>query len=323
MVIGDPKSLIIFGGTGSLGSSICRAVKDSERFRRVAVFSRDWHKQEKLRRELDNNPKFRWFLGDITDTERVRTALRGVDWVIHAAALKSIELGDYNPNELIRVNVTGTQSVLQAALDSKVERFLFVSSDKAVSPSSSYGSSKNIGERLTIAYNNYAGSGLPDFACVRYGNVLGSNGSVIPLWKEQVAQGKPVTITDPYMTRFWITMPQAVEFVLNALEFMRGGFTYVPQLKSCTVEDLLIAMNISRMEQISVRAGEKHDETMISELEVQRTINQGWAYSIFPEQHWWEGGMSITGTPVTFDRYASDKATRLTILELQEMLKHA
>jgi len=223
--------------------------------------------------EFQDDSRLRWFLGDVRDLDRLKRAFHGVDYVIHAAALKQVDTGEYNPMEFIKTNVLGSQNVIDAAIDAGVKRVVALSTDKASSPINLYGATKLTADKLFIAANNFSFAYGTTFSVVRYGNVLGSRGSVIPFFREIAAQGKPLPITDLRMTRFWITIESAVKFVIDSLEMMTGGELYVPRIPSMKIVDLANAVAPgTKLEEIGMRPGEKLHEEMISADDSRRTI---------------------------------------------------
>jgi UDP-N-acetylglucosamine 4,6-dehydratase len=269
----DGASVLITGGTGSLGKSLVRYFLDQTKARRVIVYSRDELKQHAMRIEFQDDPRLRWFLGDIRDLERLKRAFHNVDFVIHAAALKQVDTGEYNPMEFIKTNVLGSQNVIDASIDSGVKRVVALSTDKASSPINLYGATKLTADKLFVAANNYSFSYGTIFSVVRYGNVMGSRGSVIPFFKSLADEGKPLPITDLRMTRFWISIEQAVKFVVDSLDIMTGGELYVPRIPSMKITDLAkaVAPNAALVE-IGMRPGEKLHEEMISADDSRRTV---------------------------------------------------
>ena len=269
----DGSSVLITGGTGSLGKSLIEHLLRETKVRRVAVFSRDELKQQHLRIQFKDDPRLRWFLGDVRDLDRLKRAFHGVDYVIHAAALKQVDTGEYNPMEFIKTNVLGSQNVIDASIDAGVKRLVALSTDKASSPINLYGATKLTADKLFVAANNYSFTYGTTFSVVRYGNVMGSRGSVIPFFREIAAQGKPLPITDLRMTRFWISIESAVKFVIDSLEMMKGGELYVPRIPSMKIVDLANAVAPgTRLEEIGMRPGEKLHEEMISADDSRRTI---------------------------------------------------
>lgn len=269
----DGTSVLITGGTGSLGQELTKYLLENTRVRRVAIFSRDELKQMQMRAQFENDSRLRWFLGDIRDLERLKRAFNNVDFVIHAAALKQVDTGEYNPMEFIKTNILGSQNVIDAAIDTKVKRVIALSTDKASSPINLYGATKLTADKLFIAANNYSFSYGTTFSVVRYGNVMGSRGSVIPFFRKLAASKKALPITDLRMTRFWISLDHAVKFVVDSLEMMSGGELYVPRIPSMKIIDLAKAVAPeSPLEEIGMRPGEKLHEEMISADDSRRTI---------------------------------------------------
>ena len=269
----DGASVLITGGTGSLGKSLISYLLTHTKVRKVAVFSRDELKQHDLRQDFVGEPRLRWFIGDVRDLDRLKRAFHGVDFVIHAAALKQVDTGEYNPMEFIKTNVLGSQNVIDAAIDAGVKRVVALSTDKASSPINLYGATKLTADKLFVAANNYSYPYGTTFSVVRYGNVMGSRGSVIPFFKNLADQGKSLPITDLRMTRFWISIQDAVRFVTESLEIMCGGELYVPRIPSMKIIDLAHAVSpSSKLVEIGMRPGEKLHEEMISADDSRRTI---------------------------------------------------
>jgi UDP-N-acetylglucosamine 4,6-dehydratase len=286
----NDADILITGGTGSFGRAIVRHLLTLDAPpRRVIVFSRDELKQHEMARELGyrgevEGERLRFFVGDVRDEARLRQAFRGVDYVIHAAAMKQVPACEYNPTEAIATNIGGAVAVVEAAIDSGVKRVVALSTDKAVNPANLYGATKLCAEKLFTAANALAGSLETRFACVRYGNVLGSRASVLQVWRAQLAAGQKVSLTSPLMTRFWVSLPSAVAYVLSVLERMRGAEIFVPKLPSCSMLELaqMLAPEAG-WERIPVRRGEKMHETLISADEAGRV--QAWPaeFVITPE----------------------------------------
>ena len=269
----DGASVLITGGTGSLGKSLVEYLLKETKVRRIAIFSRDELKQQHLRIQLQDDARLRWFLGDVRDLNRLKRAFHNVDYVIHAAALKQVDTGEYNPMEFVKTNVLGSQNVIDASIDAGVKKVIALSTDKASSPINLYGATKLTADKLFVAANNYSQAYGTSFAVVRYGNVMGSRGSVIPFFQEIAAQGNPLPITDLRMTRFWIGIESAVKFVIDSLEMMSGGELYVPRIPSMKIIDLAraVAPN-AKLEEIGMRPGEKLHEEMISADDSRRTL---------------------------------------------------
>ena len=267
------SSVLITGGTGSLGKALIEYLLKETKVRRIAIFSRDELKQQHLRIEFKDDPRLRWFLGDIRDLDRLKRALHGVDFVIHAAALKQVDTGEYNPMEFVKTNVLGSQNVIDASIEAGVKRVVALSTDKASSPINLYGATKLTADKLFVAANNYGFAYGTTFSVVRYGNVMGSRGSVIPFFQDLAARGKSLPITDLRMTRFWISIESAVKFVIESLEMMTGGELYVPRIPSMKIIDLAHAVDPNaKLEEIGMRPGEKLHEEMISADDSRRTI---------------------------------------------------
>jgi UDP-N-acetylglucosamine 4,6-dehydratase len=279
----ENSSILVTGGTGSFGRSFIRYALDNLDPARVVIFSRDELKQYEMRMEFEDDPRLRWFLGDIRDLPRLTRAMYGVDYVVHAAALKQVDTAELNPFEFVKTNIIGTQNVVEAAIDSGVKRLIGLSTDKASSPLNLYGATKLAADKLLQSANHYAAGRVSRFAVVRYGNVMGSRGSVVPFFRRLAEEGKPLPITDTRMTRFWITLPQAVEFVVTSFDQMVGGELYVPRIPSVKISDLLEAIAPeAEVIDVGIRAGEKLHEEMISEDDSRRTLLLGDRYVILP-----------------------------------------
>ena len=282
MSIFKDSSILITGGTGSLGKALIDSLLTTQA-RRIVVFSRDELKQYNLRQDLNNDPRLRWFLGDIRDSERLVRALHGVDYVFHTAALKQVDTGEYNPMEFIKTNILGSQNVIDASIVSGVKKVVALSTDKASSPVNLYGATKLTADKLFVAANNYSHTYGTNFSVVRYGNVMGSRGSVIPFFEKMANEGKSIPITDLRMTRFWISIDSAVKFVLDSLEMMKGGELYVPKIPSMRIVDLAKAVAPqSELVEVGLRPGEKLHEEMISMDDSRRTIEMPSRYVVNP-----------------------------------------
>lgn len=279
----DGASILITGGTGSLGRALIHHLMENTKIRRVAIYSRDELKQHNLRNEIGGDPRLRWFIGDIRDLERLKRALHGVDFVIHTAALKQVDTGEYNPMEFIKTNVLGSQNVIDASIEVGVKKVVALSTDKASSPINLYGATKLTADKLFVAANNYSHSYGTTFSVVRYGNVMGSRGSVIPFWKSLANAGQPLPITDLRMTRFWISIDQAAQFVMDSLEIMEGGELYVPRIPSMRIVELAAAVAPdAKLKEVGMRPGEKLHEEMISADDSRRTFLLGDRYVVAP-----------------------------------------
>ena len=284
----ENSSILITGGTGSLGTALIEHLLKETKARRIVIFSRDELKQLELRNYFKNDARLRWFLGDVRDLERLKRAFHGVDFVIHAAALKQVDTGEYNPMEFIKTNVLGSQNVIDAAIETKVKKVVALSTDKASSPINLYGATKLTSDKLFIAANNYSISYGTAFCVVRYGNVMGSRGSVIPYFRQIAESGEPLPLTDLRMTRFWISIQQAVEFVVESFEIMQGGELYVPRIPSMKLKDLAMAISPnSKLIEIGMRPGEKLHEEMISADDSRRAILVGNRYVVTPVVSEW------------------------------------
>lgn len=302
------KTLLITGGTGSFGKEFCQmTLARYPDVNRLIVFSRDEYKQDLMQKDLAQNfpeqsSKLRFFIGDVRDKERLYRAFNGVDYVIHAAAMKQVPACEYNPFEAIKTNIHGAQNIIDAALDCGVKKVIALSTDKAVNPINLYGGTKLVSDKLFISANAYSGDKGAIFSVVRYGNVSGSRGSVIPLFSELIAKGEQeLPITDVRMTRFWMTLNDAVDLVIKALEEAKGGETYVFKNPSYKIVDIAEAMSpTGKIKIIGIREGEKLHEVMITSDDSRKTYDYGDHYIIYPNYVWWtkdnyfkEGGILI------------------------------
>lgn len=279
----DEHVVLVTGGTGSFGQHFVRKILETCQPKKVIVFSRDELKQAEMRRQM-NDPRLRFFIGDVRDRERLYRAFHGVDIVVHAAALKQVPVCEYNPFEAVKTNILGTAHVIDAASDCGVKRVMVISSDKAVSPINLYGATKLVAEKLSISANAYAGGSGTKFSVVRYGNVVGSRGSVVPLFEQSRQTGR-IPITDERMTRFWMTIDQGVSFVLRCIEVMRGGEVFVPKVPSMRVIDLARTLAPEcTIDVIGIREGEKLHEVLIHADEVRRTFESDGFFVILPER---------------------------------------
>ncbi|SFC42562.1 UDP-N-acetylglucosamine 4,6-dehydratase (inverting) [Nocardioides terrae] len=290
MSILEGSSILVSGGTGSFGKAFVRYALDHLDPRRLIVFSRDELKQFECRQLFADDPRLRWFIGDVRDRQRLTRAMHDVDYVVHAAALKQVDTGEYNPFEFIKTNVLGSENVVEACIDAGVKRVVALSTDKASSPINLYGATKLTADKIFILGNNYAASYPTRFSVVRYGNVTGSRGSIIPKWREMAARGEPLGITDLRCTRFLITLPQAVQMVVDTFDLMQGGELVVPHIPSHKVVDLAHAVAPgAELVDIGLRPGEKLHEEMISPEEGRRAviISDGKYFVIEPETPQW------------------------------------
>jgi UDP-N-acetylglucosamine 4,6-dehydratase/5-epimerase len=300
------KTVLITGGTGSFGTAFARTVLARYDVAAVRIFSRDELKQSDIARTLRDD-RVRLLLGDVRDRDRLRVATRGVDLIVHAAALKQVPACEYNPFEAVQTNVNGVQNVISAAIDNDVELTISLSTDKAVNPVNLYGATKLCAEKIVAQANVYAGTGKSRFASVRYGNVIGSRGSVVPIFKQQATTGV-VEVTDERMTRFWITLDQAVEFVLSSMPLVRGGETFIPRIPSMRIVDLATALAPGADVRVTgIRPGEKLHEVLLTEDEARHSFDLGDRYVIEAHRDGRRAAARDRGTalPDGF-RYASD-----------------
>jgi len=283
------KVILITGGTGSFGKKMTQTLLAEKNPKKVIIFSRDELKQHEMRVAGYTDPRLRYFIGDVRDRERLVRAMHGVDIVIHAAALKQVPACEYNPMEAIKTNILGSSNVIEAALDAGVGKVLALSTDKAVSPANLYGGTKLVAEKLFIQSNAYAAGTATRYACVRYGNVVGSRGSIVPLFLKLRASGK-ITVTDERMTRFWLSLEQGVQFVIHCIEQMEGGEVFVPKISSTKVIDLAKAIAPeAEIEIIGIRPGEKLHEDLLSVDEARHTIELESMFVIQPAEASWFG----------------------------------
>lgn len=318
----EESSILVTGGTGSFGKKFVEIILRDYHPKRLIIFSRDELKQHEMRMNGFDHPSLRYFIGDVRDIGRLYRAFKGVDIIIHAAALKQIPTCEYNPFEAIMTNILGAKDVIDAAIDQGVKKVIAISTDKAVNPLNLYGATKLCMEKLFVQGNSYSGTGGPKFSCVRYGNVVGSRGSVIPLFKEQRKTGK-ITITDKRMTRFWITLEEGVRFVIHCVEQMQGGEVFVPKIPSMRIMDLAEAVAPGcEIEFIGIRPGEKLQEVLISKDESRYVIDLEDMFIIQPAHHWWKLTNWSQGKPLGDGfEYSSDKNTQwLTIAQLRQMI---
>ncbi len=322
------KVVLVTGGSGSFGKKFVRTMLDQYHPAKVIVFSRDELKQHEMRVAGFDAPNLRYFIGDVRDQQRLRRAFNGVDIVVHAAALKQVPACEYNPMEAIKTNVLGSSNVIDAAIDAGVSKVLALSTDKAVNPVNLYGATKLAAEKLFVQSNAYAGGNATRFSCVRYGNVVGSRGSVVPVFLKQRASGK-ITITDDRMTRFWISLDEGVKFVIRSIEQMLGGEVFVPKIPSMKVVDLAHAVAPEAViETIGIRPGEKLHEVLIGEEESRTTLELDDMFVVQPELTFWarSGGLHEweqmgKHLPDGF-RYASNTNTQwLDIAAIQKIIQ--
>lgn len=311
------KSVLITGGTGSLGKRLVKKLLAEHRPKKIIILSRDELKQHEMAIRFKDD-SLRFFIGDVRDRERLNRAFNGVDYVIHAAALKQVPAAEYNPYEFIKTNVLGAQNVIDAAVDAGVKKVIALSTDKAANPINLYGATKLCSDKLFIAGNSYAGSQPTRFSVVRYGNVVGSRGSVIPLFKKLKKSGV-LPVTDTEMTRFWITIEQGAEFVLQSLHSMHGGEIFVPKIPSASIVDVARAIAPdAKIDVVGIRPGEKLHEVLISEENGRETLEYDGYFVIQPMFQWWDDERKAGGTPVVEHfSYASD--TNPDVLDIDQI----
>ncbi len=321
------KSILITGGTGSFGHHFVNYVLNHYDPRKIIIYSRDEFKQFNMQNEYnDHAEKLRFFIGDVRDEQRLRRALNGVDYVIHAAALKQVPACEYNPIEAIKTNVNGAVNVIDACLDAGVKKVVALSTDKSVSPINLYGSTKMVSDKLFAAANAYSGADGTNFAVVRYGNVAGSRGSVIPFFQSIIDKGgKALPITDYRMTRFWISLEEGVKLVIKALEESRGGETFISKIPSFKITDLAQAMLPGcEMPEVGIREGEKLHEVMVPAEDSARTYEYENHYIIYPNYNWWNKEKLIPGGELVEPGFIYSSGTNkqwLLVEDIQRMLK--
>lgn len=317
------ESVLVTGGTGSFGKKFVEVMLREYRPHRLVILSRDELKQHEMRASGLNDPSLRYFIGDVRDVNRLRRAFADITVIVHAAALKQVPACEYNPFEAIQTNIMGGRNVIDAAIDEGVPRILALSTDKAVNPINLYGATKLCAEKMFVQANAYAGAKQTRFSCARYGNVVGSRGSVIPVFLEQRKRGR-ITITDPRMTRFWLTLEHGVRFVIRCLEQMHGGEIFVPKIPSMRITDLAETIAPGcEVEEIGIRPGEKLHEVLVSEDESRYTLETEEMFVIQPAHPWWksENWSAATRLPEGF-RYSSDTNERwLTRRQLEELVE--
>jgi len=316
------QTVLVTGGTGSFGKKFVDVMLREYKPQKLIIFSRDELKQHDMRTSGFDHPSLRYFIGDVRDAQRLQRAFSGVTIVVHAAALKQVPACEYNPFEAIQTNIMGGRNVIDAAIDKGVHRVLAVSTDKAVNPVNLYGATKLCAEKMFVQANAYAGAQDTRFSCARYGNVVGSRGSVIPVFQEQRRRGK-ITVTDPRMTRFWLTLEQGVRFVVNCIEQLHGGEIFVPKIPSMKLVEMAEAIAPGcEVEYIGIRPGEKLHEVLVSEDEARNTVELDDMYVIQPSHSWWKAENWKDGKSLSDGfRYSSDSNPQwLTAEELQELI---
>jgi len=325
----DNKSILITGGTGSFGHKYVQTLLERFNPKKIVIYSRDELKQYEMQQTFSSS-KMRYFIGDVRDAERLKQAMSGIDYVIHAAALKHVPVAEYNPMECIKTNIIGAENVIQAALANKVTGVIALSTDKAANPVNLYGATKLASDKLFVAANNIAGDLPTKFSVVRYGNVVGSRGSVVPFFEKLIAEGATkLPITDPRMTRFWITLQDGVDFVLKNFERMHGGEIFVPKIPSMRITDLAEAMLPgAELDIVGIRPGEKLHEIMCPEDDSMHTIEFKDFYVITPTITFTQRGNSYntnalgeTGTPVK-QGFAYCSGTNPNFLSVEDVKKY-
>ena len=314
--------VLVTGGTGSFGKQFVETMLQEYQPAKLIVFSRDELKQHEMRVSGFDRPNLRYFIGDVRDQKRLERAMHGVDIVVHAAALKQVPACEYNPMEAIKTNILGSSNVIESALEAGVKKVMALSTDKAVNPVNLYGATKLAAEKLFVQSNAYAAGTSTRFSCVRYGNVVGSRGSVIPIFIKQRTNGK-LTITDARMTRFWLTLEHGVRFVIRCIEQMQGGEVFVPKIPSTHIVDLAkVIAPQAELEVIGIRPGEKLHEVLINEDEARSTLEREDMYVVTPTAPLWQRDLHYEGKalPEGF-RFASDTNPHwLTVEEIRQIV---
>jgi len=301
-------TVLVTGGTGSFGKKFTSIMLRDYKPKKLIIYSRDELKQHEMRTGGFNDDSLRYFIGDVRDKDRLYRAFQGVDIVVHAAALKQVPACEYNPHEAVKTNINGATNIIEAAIDAGVKKVLALSTDKAVNPINLYGATKLVAEKLFVQANAYSAIQGTRFACVRYGNVVGSRGSVIPLFKKLRETGT-ITLTDERMTRFWITLEQGIKFVINSLELMHGGEVFVPKIPSMKITDLatVIAPDC-KQEMIGIRPGEKLHEMLVSRDESRHALEFEDMFVVQPLHSWWEQSNYEGAKPMADgNKFSSDK----------------
>lgn len=323
------ETILITGGTGSFGKMFSKMILTKYEPKKIIIYSRDEFKQDMMKKEFaaifpDKLEKLRFFIGDVRDKDRLKRALNGVDYIIHAAAMKQVPACEYNPFEAIKTNIHGAQNVIDAALDCGVKKVVALSTDKAVNPINLYGGTKLVSDKLFIAANAYSGMNGTIFSVVRYGNVAGSRGSVIPFFDELIKSGSQcIPITDVRMTRFWITLEEGVNLVLKALDESKGGETYISKIPSFNVIDLARAMLPDcELKEVGIREGEKIHEVMISKDDSRNTFEYQNHYIIYPNFEWWKQAIHYTNGGKNIEEgFEYNSGTNNQWLDLNELKK--
>jgi UDP-N-acetylglucosamine 4,6-dehydratase len=314
------KAILLTGGTGSFGKKFIEIVLKKYKPKVIRVYSRDELKQSELRSHYGEIDQLRFFIGDVRDKERLERAMHNIDIVVHTAALKQVPFCEYNPFEAVKTNIIGAENIINTAIDNKVPKVIALSTDKAVNPINIYGATKLCAEKIFVQGNSYSGEGGTKFSCARYGNVIESRGSVIPLFKKQKEAGT-LTITDERMTRFWMTLEDGVNFVIRCIQIMKGGEVFVPRIPSMKIVDLARAICPGcKLKKIGIRPGEKINEVLVTEDEARHTIEFDDFFIIEPELDWWGKGNHKEGKKLKEGfRYTSDNNPLL--LSKEQILK--
>jgi UDP-N-acetylglucosamine 4,6-dehydratase len=324
----DGQTILITGGTGSFGKQYTKTLLDRYKPKKIIIFSRDELKQYEMQQEFNQEP-MRYFIGDVRDRDRLMQACNGVDYIIHAAAMKHVPAAEYNPTECIKTNINGAENVIYAAIQNDVKKVIALSTDKAANPVNLYGATKLCSDKLFVAANNMVGGDTPRFAVVRYGNVVGSRGSVVPFFRKLIAEGADsLPITDLSMTRFWITLQQGVDFVINNFSRMKGGEIFVPKIPSVTMLDLAKAISPDiKIHEIGIRPGEKLHEKMCPKDDSYRTLEFDDHYVISPSITFYDGAINYTsnnlgeeGKPVD-QGFSYDSGTNDWFLSVEETIE--
>lgn len=326
------KIVFVSGGTGSFGKHFSKYLVENFNPKKIIIFSRDELKQREMFDNLSGSSKklFRFFLGDIRDKERLCMAMQGSNYVVHAAALKQVDTGEYNPFEFIKTNINGSQNLIDSSLYNNVEKVIALSTDKAAQSTNLYGATKLVSDKLFVSANNFKGGSKTKFSVVRYGNVADSRGSVIPIFKKLIKQNKNITLTDERMTRFWITLDQSIKFVMNSFRVMKGGEIFVPKLKSFRVIDLIKAFDSKlKIKKIGIRPGEKLHEVMCPKEEVQNILEFKNYYVIYPSISYYMKNLYKLNlnkklgkkVQIDFEYNSSDNKEFLTVNQLKMELK--
>lgn len=318
----DNATILLTGATGSFGTKFLTVLLAEHNPKVVRCFSRDELKQSELRERFAGDDRLRFFIGDIRDRDRLLRATRGCDVIVHAAAMKQVPASEYNPFEAVKTNVLGGENIVEAALANEIPKVIALSTDKAVNPVNLYGATKLCMEKILVQGNSYAADSPARFAAVRYGNVVGSRGSIVPIFLKQRDSGV-VTITDERMTRFWITLEQGARFVMKCASLMEGGEIFVPKIPSMRVVDIAEAIAPGcRREIVGIRPGEKIHESLLTEDEARHAGEFDDRYEIYPEYHWWTPKDKHPAQPLPDGfRYTSDTNTQwLTPLDLRDLL---